>query len=132
MAEHEQIVNLTGPLRLAAAAGDGEAMRAALEHVVAHLHPHTVAEETGLFAVLRRDPGFTDHIDRLCSEHAALDDLARRIRAGDLGLVDRFIHELREHIDKEENGLFPAAAIGLDGPDWEQIDALTPPPGAHT
>ena len=28
---------------------------------------------------------------------------------------------LRRHIDKEENGLFPAAVIALDGPAWERV-----------
>ncbi len=39
--------------------------------------------------------------------------------------------QLRSHIDKEENGLFPAAAIELDGPDWVQVDHLTPSPEPH-
>ena len=131
MAEHEEIVNLTGPLRRAATDGDGTAVYAALDHLAAHLHPHTAAEEAGLFTVLRRDAGFADHVDRLCAEHTSLDLLAERIRSGEHDLVDRFVHELREHIDKEENGLFPAAAIGLDGPDWTEVDALTPASIAH-
>ena len=35
--------------------------------------------------------------------------------AGDLESVAALEHSLREHIDKEENGLFPAAVIALDG-----------------
>ena len=126
MAEHEEIVNLTGPLRRAVAAGDRPAVRAALDHLEAHLHPHTRAEEVGIFAVLRRSPDFTAHVDRLCAEHASLDALAERIREGEFDLVDQFVHDLREHIDREENGLFPAAAIELDGPDWSEVEALTP------
>lgn len=30
--------------------------------------------------------------------------------------VDPLCGELRRHIEKEENGLFPATAVALDGP----------------
>ncbi|GAB3057013.1 hemerythrin domain-containing protein [Intrasporangium mesophilum] len=131
MQEHEEIVNLTGPLHRAVAARDDAAISAALDHLVAHLHPHTDAEEAGLFTVLRGKPGFTAYVDGLCAEHALLDGLAERIRAGEHDVVDEFVNQLRSHIDKEENGLFPAAAIELDGPDWVQVDRLTPSRAAH-
>ncbi|MDC5696234.1 hemerythrin domain-containing protein [Intrasporangium calvum] len=131
MTEHEEIVNVAGVLHRAVGGGDAGEVGTALDHTLAHLHPHTVAEERGLFAVLRRNPDFTDHVDRLCAEHRRLDDLAERIRAGETDLVDTFYDELREHIDKEDNGLFPAAAIELDGPDWVEAIELTPDEGPH-
>ncbi|GAA6525972.1 hemerythrin domain-containing protein [Intrasporangium sp. DVR] len=126
MDEHEDIVNAAGILQRAADGTDPHGVREALDHAIAHLHPHTSAEELGLFGVLRRNPDFTDHVDALCAEHAALDALAERIRDGETALIDRFVVELRDHIDKEENGLFPAAAIEMDGPDWEEAITLTP------
>jgi hemerythrin-like domain-containing protein len=30
---------------------------------------------------------------------------------------------LRRHIDREENGLFPAAVIALDGAAWDRLSA---------
>ena len=131
MQEHEEIVNLTGTLHRAVSAGDGAAVSAALDHLVAHLHPHTGAEEAGLFTVLRGKPGFTAYVDGLCAEHAVLDRLAERIRGGEHQVVDEFVSQLRGHIDKEENGLFPAAAIELDGPDWLEVERLTPLQAAH-
>ena len=131
MEEHEEIVNLTGPLHRAVSAGDEKAITAALDHLAAHLHPHTHAEEAGLFRVLRGKPGFTADVEGLCAEHTVLDGLAERIRAGEHHLVDEFVTQLRSHIDKEENGLFPAAAIELDGPDWIQVEELTPSAPAH-
>lgn len=137
MAEHESIVNVAGELhRLSgdlaagltrsAQAGDREAVLAALDHTLEHLDPHTHAEEVGLFRVLRRNPDFTEHVDTLCAEHAALDAMAEEIKGGRLELIDRFVGELRTHINKEENGLFPAAAIEMDGPDWEEAIGLSP------
>jgi hemerythrin-like domain-containing protein len=126
MTEHEEIVNVAGVLHRAAQGSDPHDVPESLENTIAQLHPHTTAEEKGLFAVLRRNPDFTDHVDTLCAEHTSLDALAERIRAGETDLIERFYNELRDHINKEENGLFPAAAIELDGPDWEEAIGLTP------
>jgi hemerythrin-like domain-containing protein len=51
--------------------------------------------------------------------------MAEEIRRGDLDVIDEFVFALREHMDKEDNGLFPAAAIELEGPDWEEVVDLT-------
>jgi hemerythrin-like domain-containing protein len=76
---------------------------------------------------MRRQEEFTDHIDSLCAEHTTLDAQLDRIAAGEHGLVEAFLHDLRHHIDREDNGLFPASAIALDGPDWDEVDRATPP-----
>ena len=132
MAEHEQLVNLTGDLHRAQESGDAPTVEVALTGILAVLHPHAGAEEAGLFAVLRRNPDFTDHVDGLCAEHTALDTLAGRVRAGEHDLIHEFITMLRHHMDKEDNGLFPAAAIELDGPAWDEAVSLTPAgPGTH-
>ncbi|MCB0948143.1 MAG: hypothetical protein KDB44_02490 [Mycobacterium sp.] len=34
---------------------------------------------------------------------------------------------LRDHFDREENGLFPASAIELADGAWERVHELTPP-----
>ncbi len=130
MAEHTDIINASGELRRACEGGSTPQVVAAVDRVEALLHPHTRDEETGLFAVLRRQEQFTDHIESLCSEHTTLDAQLEAIRrAGadvDPVLVDTFLHDLRHHIDREDNGLFPAAAIALDSPDWAEVDEVTP------
>jgi hemerythrin-like domain-containing protein len=123
--EHEHIVNHLGELRGACATADQGTVAQALDALVAHLDPHTHSEERGLFHVLRRNPEFTDHVDSLHTEHVGIDALVAELRAGDLGVLDELSDALYEHIDKEENGLFPAAAIELDGPDWEEVVART-------
>jgi hypothetical protein len=104
MAEHEKILNMTGALHRAVAGGDARRVRVALDELVGHLHPHTDAEEAGLFAVLRRNPDFTAHVDGLCAEHSSLDALAERIRSGEHDLVDRFVSELRGTSTKRRKG----------------------------
>lgn len=123
-AEHDELINVTGLLRRAVREGRTDVGE--LVDDVAHLlRPHTDAEEIGLFTVLRRDEDFDEHIAHLCSDHVELDDLLARIRAGETDLVDRFDADLRAHIQREENGLFPASLTTLGGQEWAEVDALT-------
>ena len=126
MREHVDIINATGDLRRSAEADDPARVRAAATTLRGLLDPHTVAEETGLFAVLAEDLEFTDHVHGLCGEHLTLGQLLDRIEAGSHDLFPDFEQLLRAHIDREENGLFPAAAIAFAGPEWERVVALTP------
>jgi len=121
--QHDEIVNATTALRTAAAGHDQPGAAAACVVLADLLHPHTRIEERGLFAELRLDDTFTDHIDALCGEHRDLDRELAAISSGDLTRVTPFIQLLRDHISKEENGLFPAAAIALDGEQWERLHA---------
>ncbi|MCC6498547.1 MAG: hemerythrin domain-containing protein [Propionibacteriaceae bacterium] len=126
MAEHVEIINATGALRSAVRSADPEAVRSASLAVSALLRPHTAAEEGGLFRVLGRDEGFTEHIAGLCGEHQTLDSHLAAVRPGDELAMARFEDALRDHIDKEDNGLFPAAAIALNGEQWTEVHDSTP------
>ena len=123
--EHDDLINVAGLLRRAVAAGRADEVAELVDDVSGLLTPHTDAEEAGLFTVLRRDEDFTDHIENLCLEHVDLDDLLARIRAGEHDLVERFDTELRSHIAREENGLFPASLTTLGGEEWAEVDSLT-------
>ena len=122
-AEHEAIINATGLLSRAAAAGDADAARVAVELVSSLLEPHTVREERGLFVELRRDREFTAHVDALCAEHREIDSFLSRVSGGDLPAATELETLMRRHIDREENGIFPAAAIAVDGDTWDLIEA---------
>ncbi|WP_311736811.1 hemerythrin domain-containing protein [Streptomyces sp. TLI_185] len=89
--------------------------------------PHTQVEEHGLFPALAVD--FPEKI-------AALEDEHRRIEAAlaeangpylaDPTWPDRPIETLdllREHILKEQDGVFPAALALLDAGQWETVEA---------
>ncbi|AXH96530.1 hemerythrin domain-containing protein [Ornithinimicrobium avium] len=128
MAEHTDIINAAGVLRRACREGDPAQVAAAVQEVETLLHPHTRNEEDGLFTVMRRQEEFVDHIDSLCGEHITLDEQLEAIKQGDHALVDTFIHDLRHHVEREDNGLFPASAIALEGPDWAEVESLTAPP----
>lgn len=126
MSEHVEIINATGELRAAVASGGADALDSARGVVAGLLWPHTVAEESGLFRVMARDEVYADHIATLCGEHETLEALLAAITPGDHDAMARFEDVLREHINKEDNGLFPAAAIALDGSDWVEVHETTP------
>jgi hemerythrin-like domain-containing protein len=128
MREHVEIINATGDLRRAAEGHDPALVNAAVTTVRALLEPHAAAEESGLFAVLAEDAEFTDHVHGRCLEHTTLHQLLDRLAAGSHALFPVFEKMLRAHIDREENGLFPAAAIAFAGLEWERVTALTPGP----
>lgn len=129
MAEHSQIITACGALRRAVEAGDDDARVSRADVLAGLLEPHTHAEEVGLFHVLREEEEFTEHVDRLCAEHTGIDELLAAVRSGDGAAMPELERSLRAHIDHEDNGLFPAAAVALAAGDaWERVHALTPPP----
>jgi hemerythrin-like domain-containing protein len=131
MREHTEIINASGVLRAACDAGSQDAIAAAAAEVARLFAPHSAAEEAGIFTVMAEDPEFTDYVTRLCSEHQQLDaHLATIVAAADdanrHAAYEEFEHLLRGHIDREDNSLFPAAAVAFAGPEWERVAALTP------
>lgn len=124
--EHVAIINATGALRRVALDGDGAGAAAAVEELAALLDPHTRGEEQGLFAELRLDEDFAGHVDALCAEHREIDARLAKVANGDHAEVQELENLLRRHIDKEENGIFPAAAVALDGAAWDRIGQRAP------
>ncbi|NLD86392.1 MAG: hemerythrin domain-containing protein [Actinomycetales bacterium] len=123
--EHVELINLTGEMLRAVTASDSDHAGALALKARDILHPHTRAEEQGLFTALRaEEEAYGEAIDRLCGEHTMLDGLIDRIVAGELHLGEEFVHGLREHIDREENSLFPASVVTItDGDVWDRIEA---------
>ena len=130
MDEHVEIINATGDLRRAVEGGDADEVRRGVDGVAGLLGPHTGAEEVGLFSVMKKQDEFLDYVTQLCGEHVGLDDLLARVATEPdptlrHQVFELFEEALRAHIDREDNSLFPAAAVSLVGPDWDEIDALT-------
>ena len=129
--QHEDITNHTTALRAAVRLNDLPAAAGAAQVLAELLHPHTHLEERGLFAEMRKDDMFTEHIDSLCAEHEVLDSELAAVAAGDLSRVEPLLTLLANHIDREENGLFPAALTFLDNEQWDDLQE-TGTPGASS
>lgn len=123
--EHYEAINALGGLRRAIESGDGDLVASAVTTMGDELFPHNQTEEAGLFAELVKDEYFAATVNQLIDEHRLLREQVGRISAGEWALIHEFEVTLRHHIDKEENGLFPATAVAVDGPTWERIDELT-------
>lgn len=128
--EHEGITEAAGRLRAAISTGHGDPVEPAealdaLDALLELLAPHTVAEESGLFAELGADGGFAEEVDKLCAEHEAIHQALVRVdrAAPEWAPVLAALDRLRRHIDAEQYGLFPAAAFALPISAW---DRLTP------
>jgi hemerythrin-like domain-containing protein len=127
MDEHDLLRELTGHIRAHLAAGDDAAAREHFTELLVVLAPHVAKEEGALFPLLRRSEELAEHVGVLEGEHAGLyddvDDLDDA--AGDAWRdgVLRVLHDLGEHMFKEDFGLFPAAIATLDGADWDAVDS---------
>lgn len=130
--EHEQVLALISDIRSARAAGDLARQAGLACRIAAVLRPHTFVEEHGLFPALA--PDFPGQIALLQAEHRIIEEpLTQAVRAAangtvlaDPGWPDRLTQALallREHIFKEQDGVFPAALATLSTSDWEAVDA---------
>ena len=122
IAEHERATNLGGDAVRALDRGELAEAGVLLDAMATELRSHWQGEESGLFAVLCRDPLMAEHIAPLVAEHRELEDLlasADLTEPADQQRVRVAVFELHEHIAKEEDGLFPASLIALGGDEWD-------------
>ena len=122
IAEHERAIDLSGGAVRALDAGDDAKAQVLLAALAVELRAHWQGEENGLFAVMAREPLWLEHIEPLVREHRALEQFLATVDLADAAQRQRLraeVAELREHIAKEEDGLFPASLTGLDGDEWD-------------
>ena len=117
---------------------DYEILRAIIEYFQDYPESYHHPKEDMVFEKLKaRDPAVAQRIGELEAEHqietnrlrefsqAVEDILAGRefLRQSFHNVVHDFIEHQRQHMDKEERLLFPAAVQGLRPDDWAEIDA---------
>ncbi len=126
--EHDAVVALIARVRELLAAGDADGAAAVTRQIAVVLAPHTVVEEDGLFPELADE--FPDHIEVLRSEHrvveAVLDEAVHATPTDPTwpARLNDALHLLRDHILKEQDGVFPAALTSLDAEQWERIEIV--------
>ena len=126
--EHNAAVELVGQIQSSLRDQRLGDVASNCREILAILAPHTVVEEEGLFPEMADE--FPDHIAALRSEHREIEKVLGEAADGlpdDPTWPDRLmgvLHMLREHILKEQDGVFPAALAALDSDQWERIEAL--------
>jgi hemerythrin-like domain-containing protein len=128
-AEHDLVVNLAGEARRALAAGDLDLAADRARALATVLAPHTAVEEGALFPAMAGT--FGGHVSSLIDEHRIIEgvlaETAAQTTPDDPAWPVRLAHALwvlREHIIKEEDGVFPAALAELDPAQWDEVDAV--------
>jgi hypothetical protein len=123
IAEHDRVVDLLDGAMRAIASDDVAAAGARVREAREALGRHWSGEENGVFKVMAaRDEEYAHYIAPLVDEHRELEGLLDRLdisRPSDQQELRMAFAELKEHISKEEDGLFPATLTALDGDDWD-------------
>ena len=126
-AEHDAVVELGGQARRALDHGDLDRAADRARAIAAVLRPHTVVEEEALFPAMAAE--FPGHVDVLVADHRRIEAVLAESAAGtpsDATWPDRLAHtltDLREHILREQDGVFPAALLSLDNDQWDALAA---------
>ena len=122
IAEHDHVVNLLDGAVRAIAADDPNGAGSRVLEAREVLQRHWTGEENGIFRVMAaREGEYAAYVAPLQQEHRELDLLLGRldVRVGrDQQSLRKALAELKEHISREEDGLFPASLTALDGADW--------------
>jgi hemerythrin-like domain-containing protein len=127
-AEHERIQNLSGDVRRAVSRAEFTTAATLLRELHDVLSVHDAVEELALYPAMARHTEYADKIGTMFDEHDDLDDVLETAlgtaqtadpAAADWAAVLAGLEVLVEHIQREEYGLFPAAAIALDPEEWE-------------
>jgi iron-sulfur cluster repair protein YtfE (RIC family) len=123
VAEHEEALDCADEMMRAMDRGESGEVSRLLEEIQARLRPHWQGEEHGIFQMMAaREQQYADYVRPLILEHRELAELLRTVDArtaeGEHALRVAF-DELRDHIRREEDGLFPASLTALAGTDWD-------------
>ena len=126
--EHERLTDLVGHIRIALAGGDLRLARTMCAELTTVLVPHTAVEELALFPALADEHGA--HIAVLLEEHALLHKALAAV-AADVNVKGGWSRQLlealavlKEHILKEQDGVFPAALAALSTDDWLELERV--------
>lgn len=134
--EHEALVAMMAPMRAQLASGDLAGLASACRGMLRTLGPHTLVEEEGLFPLLRED--YPEQTLALQAEHRSVERALAQAEAGvptDPAWpqqVRDVLFALREHILKEQDGVFPAALATLDADQWERVQVVRTRAGSPT
>jgi len=123
MDEHFVLLDVAGDVRRGLKAGDVQAAVDALAKLDDLLHRHVGREERGVFAAMKDQGDFAYAIDDLEQEHLSFDQRLSNLAPAP-GFADEvlaLLDELREHVDKENLGVFPLAVVSLDGSGWQTV-----------
>jgi hypothetical protein len=126
--EHDAVVAEIAEVRTFLRDHDLEGAAKTSRRIAEILGPHTAVEEGGLFPLMADE--FPDHIEALEREHRVIEAVlaeAEEATPTDPTWPARLLaalDTLRDHILKEQDGVFPASLSVVDSTGWEQVEAV--------
>ena len=126
--EHDAVVAEIAEVRTFLRDHDVDGAAKTARRITEILQPHTAVEEHGLFPAMTEE--FPDHVDALEREHRVVEAVlaeAATVTPTDPTWPQRLLAALdllREHILKEQDGMFPASLTVLDTEAWERVEAV--------
>jgi hypothetical protein len=126
--EHDAVVAEIAEVRAFLRDHDVEGAVKTSRRIADILGPHTEVEEGGLFPLMSEE--FPDHIEALEREHRVIEAVlaeAAGATPSDPTWPTRLLaalDTLRDHILKEQDGVFPASLSVVDASGWEQVEAV--------
>lgn len=126
--EHDAVVAEIAEVRTFLRDHDVDGAAKTARRIAEILQPHTAVEEHGLFPAMTEE--FPDHVDALEREHRVVEAVlaeAATVTPTDPTWPQRLLAALdllREHILKEQDGMFPASLTVLDTEAWERVEAV--------
>jgi hemerythrin-like domain-containing protein len=125
--EHDRLTTMGRQVRAHIAANDTVGARRMFDVLVDLLDAHSAKEEEGLFAVLRAEGELVDDVAALIADHDAIAGVIIRDDADPSDFatkVDDVLSHLVEHIDREENDLYPATRLAVTPAGWARVEAV--------
>lgn len=130
IAKHEIQRNLCGKIEKLLNQDDWDAAKAAYPELQLELQAHAAAEERHLYIpVMQHDNGL-DLSRHAITEHHEMDELMAVLNDGRTGRecwlehCRKLIHEVRHHLEEEEQEFFKDARKILDNPTQQRLGAL--------
>jgi hypothetical protein len=122
--EHERVVDLGDATLRALEHDDRATAHRLVEEMTDLLRSHWRGEEDGVFIVMSEaETSYAEYVDTLVGEHRSLEAFLEVLDLEIPAHRERLRFELgllREHIAREEDGLFPATLTALTGDQWDR------------
>lgn len=126
MDEHSALLDLAGDLRRDLQHGDRANATVRLAELGDKLLRHVSREERGVFAALKEQGDYSEVVLGLEAEHLAFDVQLDELDPESptfVTAVTSMMDDLALHIDKEDNGVFPATVVTLGARGWATVAA---------
>ncbi|GAA2104839.1 hemerythrin domain-containing protein [Microlunatus panaciterrae] len=125
MDEHLRLLELGDNVIRAIQHDDPTTAATELSEFSSLLTRHVDVEERGVFAAMKDEGEFVEAIEELEQEHRDLDVTVAGLLLQRPDFADEMrtlMHDLSDHIDKENLGIFPMAVVSLRPAGWRIVE----------